>query len=124
MRGRDVVAGDQGLHRREDVLRAVPLPAVAASAPGSETRSPTTCSPSSPAGSTRSSAAPASTWAFITARTSRTRPATGARTAVSIFMLSRTTIVWPGLDVVADGGADGDDDGRRGGADHALLVAA
>ena len=70
-------------------------PAGAASEPGSATRSPTTVEASSVAGSTRISAAPASTWAFTTASTSRTRPDTGARTAVSIFMLSRTTIVWP-----------------------------
>ena len=97
-------------------------PAGAASDPGSATRSPTTVAASSPAGSSRISAAPASTCAFTTASTSRTRPDDRRpHRRLHLHALEDDDRL-AGLDLVPDARADGDDDGRRRRAHQALLV--
>ena len=53
----------------------------------------------SPAGSRRSSSVPPSTCVFAATSTSRTRPANGARSAVSSFMLSTTATMSPAATV-------------------------
>ena len=65
--------------------------------PASDARSaPTTVSPSV-SGSSRTSFVPPSTWVFGATRISRTRPVTGARSAVSSFMLSTTATTSPAV---------------------------
>ena len=54
---------------------------------------------------------------------SRTFAANGARSTVSIFMLSSTRTGAPAVDDVADRDAERDDERRGGGAQHAALVA-
>ena len=54
---------------------------------------------SSASGSSRTSRVPPSTWVLASTMTSATRPETGARSAVSSFMLSTTATVSPSATV-------------------------
>ena len=78
---------------------------VAAVAAAASASRPTRCcgdssgGAASPAGSRRSSVVPPSTCVLTGTSTSRTRPANGARSAVSSFMLSTTATVAPAATV-------------------------
>ena len=79
---------------------------------------------SGPVGSSCTRAAPVSTCSFGPASRHRTRPANGAGTAVSIFMLSMTATGIAGSHLVAGRDGQGDDHARRRGPHDALVVAA
>ena len=85
--------------------RRGPPPTPRAAASGSSRSGPawaaasTSASSSSASGSIRSSGAPVSTWLPVLTSSSRTRPANGACSTVSIFMLSRTSTLAPAATV-------------------------
>ena len=123
--GGDVEPGDQraaSRRARPSARLGVGVGRCGVGPPGASTRSPTTSSPSSPAGSSRSRAAPASTWAFDHGQDLADPP--GDRRPhrrLHLHALEHDDRL-AGLDLVPDRDPDGDDDGGRRRADHALLV--